>query len=55
MAEVDLKLPNRLYDESTEFPPAPESLAPKIEYFSAPQKSEPNGRINEEHTMGPTR
>ena len=54
--EVDLEFPKHLHDKFKECPPAPESLTPKMEWFSAFQQelSETSGRIKMTSTMEPT-
>ena len=34
IVEVDSEVPNHLHDKFKEFPPAPESLTPNMEWFS---------------------
>ncbi|MFM7981022.1 MAG: hypothetical protein ACKPKO_17065, partial [Candidatus Fonsibacter sp.] len=38
IVEVDLEFPQRLHDKFKEFPPAPKSLTPKLDWFSDFQK-----------------
>ncbi|MFM7982687.1 MAG: hypothetical protein ACKPKO_25530 [Candidatus Fonsibacter sp.] len=38
IVEVDLEFPRHLHDKFKEFPPAPESLTPKLDWLSDFQK-----------------
>ena len=56
IVEVDLTFPPEIHDKLKEYPPAPENLSPKIEWFSEFQKElgKKTGHIKENNTYSST-